>query len=106
MIKEKNYIYILKCNDNTLYTGWTNDLEKRILNHNTKKGAKYTKNRLPAYLVYFEVFDDKKEAMKREYFIKNNLSRKEKDELVLTLKGKRKLKTLNDINDMIKELNN
>lgn len=103
MNNDKNYIYILKCSDNTLYTGWTNDLEKRILNHNTKKGAKYTKNRLPAFLMYFETFDNKIDAMKREYYIKT-LSRKEKEELIKTFKGKRKEKVLNDINDLIKEL--
>ena len=104
MAKEKNYIYILICSDNTLYTGWTNDLEKRILNHNTKKGAKYTKNRLPAFLVYFETFDNKIDAMKREYFLKT-LKRNEKEDIIKTFKGKRKEKILNDINDKIKELN-
>ncbi|MCQ2979312.1 MAG: GIY-YIG nuclease family protein [Clostridia bacterium] len=105
MAKEKNYIYILKCNDDTLYTGWTNDLEKRVMNHNTKKGAKYTKNRLPAYLTYFETFDNKIDAMKREYFIKQ-LSRKEKEELISKFKGIRKMKLKDQINEMIKGLNN
>ena len=103
MTKEKNYIYILMCSDNTLYTGWTNDLEKRILNHNKKKGAKYTKNRLPAFLVYFEEFDDKSDAMSREFAIKQ-LSRKEKEELVSHLRGVRKKKLIDKINDDIKNL--
>lgn len=102
-MKNKNYIYILKCSDDTLYTGWTNDLEKRILNHNTKKGAKYTKNRLPAFLVYFEEFDDKCDAMSREFAIKQ-LSRKEKEELVSHLRGVRKKKLIDKINDDIKNL--
>ena len=65
-----NYVYILKCNDDSLYTGWTNDLKKRIKAHSNGKGAKYTKARLPVELVYFEEFDDKISAMKREYAIK------------------------------------
>lgn len=72
-----NYVYILKCSDDTLYTGWTNNLEKRIKVHASGKGAKYTRCRLPVTLVYFEEFDDKISAMKREYRIKQ-LSRKEK----------------------------
>ena len=65
-----NYTYIVKCSDETLYTGWTNDLEKRLRAHNSGKGAKYTKNRRPVELVYFEEYDTKQEAMKREYAIK------------------------------------
>lgn len=73
-----NYVYILRCSDDTLYTGWTNDLEKRIKAHSNGTGAKYTRGRGPVELVYFEEFDDKKEAMKREYEIKKyNRSKKE-----------------------------
>lgn len=72
-----NYVYILKCGDNSLYTGWTNNLDKRIKAHSEGKGAKYTKARLPVELVYFEEYEDKIEAMKREYAIKQ-LKRKEK----------------------------
>ena len=64
------YVYILKCSDNTLYTGWTNNLEKRIATHNSGNGAKYTRNRLPVELAYFETFEDKSSALKREYAIK------------------------------------
>ena len=60
-----NYVYILRCNDNSLYTGWTNNLEKRLKVHASGKGAKYTKARLPIELVYFEEFEDKIEAMRR-----------------------------------------
>lgn len=76
-----NYVYILRCNDDSLYTGWTNNLEKRIKAHSDGKGAKYTRARVPVELVYFEVFEDKIEAMKREYVIKQ-LKRKEKLELI------------------------
>lgn len=76
-----NYVYIIRCNDNTLYTGWTNNLEKRFAAHCNGKGAKYTRGRGPLELVYYEEFKEKKDAMKREYFIKR-LSRKEKDNLI------------------------
>ncbi|GAB6169045.1 GIY-YIG nuclease family protein [Clostridium carnis] len=76
-----NYVYILKCSDDTLYTGWTNDLKKRLKVHNSGQGAKYTRARLPVELLYFEEFLDKKDAMKREYEIKK-LSRKEKISLI------------------------
>ena len=59
-----NYVYILLCSDGTLYTGWTNDLEKRIKTHNDGKGAKYTKTRRPVTLVYYEVYQEKREALK------------------------------------------
>lgn len=72
-----NYVYILKCKDDSLYTGWTNNLERRLKVHCNGKGAKYTKARLPVELVYFEEFEDKIDAMKREYAIKQ-LTRKEK----------------------------
>ena len=66
-----NYTYIVKCSDGSLYTGWTNDLEKRIQAHNDGKGAKYTKSRRPVTLVYYEEFHTKKEAMRREWEIKH-----------------------------------
>lgn len=72
-----NYTYILLCADGTLYTGWTNDLKKRLSAHNSGTGSKYTKSRLPVRLVYYEKFEDKKEAMSREWHIKR-LSREEK----------------------------
>lgn len=78
-----NYTYILKCRDNSLYTGWTNNLKKRIASHNAGTGAKYTKVRRPVELVYYEEFETKEEAMKREYAIKQ-LSRKEKEALIKT----------------------
>ena len=80
-IEKKHYVYILKCSDGTLYTGWTTDVQKRLETHNSGKGAKYTRSRLPAELVYTEEYDDKIEAQKREYAIKQ-LSRLEKEALI------------------------
>lgn len=76
-----NYTYIVKCSDGTFYTGWTNDLTRRMEAHNQGRGAKYTKARRPVTLIYYETFEIKEEAMKREYAIKR-LSRKEKEELI------------------------
>lgn len=73
----KNVTYILKCNDNSLYTGWTNDITHRLKMHNEGKGAKYTRGRGPVELVYLEEFDTKQEAMSREAKIKR-FTRKEK----------------------------
>lgn len=73
----KHYTYILECKDQTLYTGYTTDLERRLKVHNDGKGAKYTKIRRPVKLVYHEEFDNKSEALKREYALKQ-LSRKQK----------------------------
>ena len=77
----KAYTYMLECRDGSLYTGWTNNLEKRVACHNAGKGGKYTASRLPVKLVYYETFETKQEAMRREYAIKQ-LSRKEKIKLV------------------------
>lgn len=72
------YLYILKCSDNTLYTGITTNLERRLKEHNGSKiGAKYTAARRPVKLVYHEEFFDRASASKREYLVKN-LSRVEK----------------------------
>ena len=82
---DEYYTYIVRCADGTLYTGWTNDLKKRIKAHNAGKGAKYTKARRPVELVYFETFDNKGDAIKREYQIKQ-LKRSEKEKLILRKK--------------------
>ncbi len=81
MKEKQNVTYLLECRDGTLYCGWTNDLEQRVKAHNSGNGAKYTKTRRPVKLVYFEEFDTKEEAMRREYAIKH-LTRKEKLELI------------------------
>lgn len=76
-----NYTYILRCGDGSLYTGWTNHLTKRVADHNAGRGAKYTKAHLPAELAYYETFETKEEAMKRECAIKK-LSRPQKERLI------------------------
>ncbi|WP_027631713.1 GIY-YIG nuclease family protein [Clostridium hydrogeniformans] len=75
------YVYILECNDKTLYTGWTTNLERRLKVHNEGKGAKYTRARLPVSILYYEEFEEKIEAMKREYAIKK-LTREKKIKLI------------------------
>ena len=72
-----NYTYIVSCADGTLYTGWTNDLDRRLAAHNAGRGGKYTRARLPVTLVYHETFATKKEAMAREWAIKQ-LTRRQK----------------------------
>ena len=76
-----NYVYLLRCSDDTLYCGWTTDLEKRLDAQNNGFGAKYTRSRRPVELVYFEEYDSKEEAMSREWKIKQ-MSRKQKMELI------------------------
>lgn len=77
-----NYTYMVKCADGTLYTGWTNCLEKRLKAHNGgRNGAKYTKTKRPVSLMYYEGFFTKEEAMQREYQIKQ-LTRERKLELI------------------------
>ncbi len=75
------YVYILECNDGSLYTGWTTDVERRLAQHNQGKGGKCTRARLPVVLRHSEAFGTKKEAMQREYSIKQ-LSRQEKLKLL------------------------
>lgn len=77
-----NYTYMVRCADDTLYTGWTNCLEKRLKAHNSgKNGAKYTKTKRPVTLVYYEGYATKEEAMRREYTIKQ-MTRKQKLKLL------------------------
>ncbi len=71
------YTYIVECADGTLYTGWTNNLEKRIAAHNAGRGAKYTRSRGPVQLRYYEAFATKEEAQRREWQLKQ-LSRAQK----------------------------
>lgn len=75
-----NYTYLLRCADSTLYCGWTNHLAERVKAHNAGRGAKYTKGRRPVSLVYYEVFDTKEEAMRREAAIKR-MTKQEKEAL-------------------------
>lgn len=76
-----NCVYMLRCGDGSLYTGWTNDMEKRLAAHQKGSGAKYTRGRGPVTLVYLEELPDRSSAMKREAAIKK-LSRQQKEALI------------------------
>lgn len=76
-----NYTYIVECSDHSLYTGWTTDLTKRLNAHNNGTGAKYTRARRPVKLVYYEEYETKQEATRREYAIKQ-LSAAQKRRLI------------------------
>ncbi len=77
------YVYIVRCADETLYTGIATELERRIEEHNSsQKGAKYTRVRRPVSLVYQEKFPDRSSASKREYEIKKKMNRSEKLKLI------------------------
>ncbi|MBR6862361.1 MAG: GIY-YIG nuclease family protein [Acidaminococcaceae bacterium] len=76
-----NYVYLLRCSDDTLYCGWTTDLDARVATHNRGRGAKYTRSRLPVELVYHEVYADLHDALSREWHIKR-MSRDEKLRLI------------------------
>ena len=77
----RNYVYLLRCADGTLYCGWTTGLVARLEAHNSGKGAKYTRARRPVELVYSEEYEDRHEALSREWHIKR-LSRQEKLALI------------------------
>ena len=76
-----NWVYMLRCADGSLYTGWTNDLERRVQTHAAGCGARYTRSRLPVELVYAEILPTKSEALRREAALKR-LSRAKKLELI------------------------
>jgi len=74
---------MLRLNDGSIYTGYTTDVKRRLKEHNeSKKGAKATRAKRPCTLVYTEEFETKSDAMSREWFIKNKMSKEEKEELV------------------------
>lgn len=75
------YVYILRCGDGSLYTGITREMERRWEQHNSGKGARYTRSRLPVQVVYWEIQPDKSTALKREWAIKH-LSKARKEDLV------------------------
>lgn len=77
------FVYMLRCKDGSLYTGWTNDLQHRLAMHSAGKGAKYTRGRGPLELVYSEELGSKEEALHREAEIKK-LSKPKKLELLAT----------------------
>ncbi|KOX94945.1 GIY-YIG nuclease family protein [Haloarcula rubripromontorii] len=75
------HVYVLRCSDNTFYTGYTTDVERRVREHDAGDGAKYTRGRTPVELIHVESFDSQSDAMSREYEIKQ-YSRAEKERLV------------------------
>lgn len=76
------YTYIVECADGTYYTGWTTDLTARVTAHNARIGARYTRARIPVQLVYWEKYNDKPSAQRREVAIKK-LTRAQKEQLVI-----------------------
>ncbi|AKH98540.1 excinuclease ABC subunit C [Halanaeroarchaeum sulfurireducens] len=76
-----HHVYVLSCADDTLYTGYTTDVERRVAQHNAGEGAKYTRGRTPVDLVHVETYGSRSAALSREYEIKQ-LSRAEKERLV------------------------
>ncbi|MBQ3409458.1 MAG: GIY-YIG nuclease family protein [Clostridia bacterium] len=80
-MEKGHYTYMLRCADNTIYSGYAVDPIARLETHNSGKGAKYTRARLPVKLVYYEKFDTKSEALRREIELKK-LKRVEKEKLI------------------------
>ncbi|QPV61832.1 GIY-YIG nuclease family protein [Halosimplex litoreum] len=80
-IDSDHFVYLLRCADDTFYTGYTTDVERRVREHDEGTGAKYTRGRTPVELVHVEGFDSKSAAMSREYEIKDG-SRAAKERLV------------------------
>lgn len=80
-MSEHHAVYIVRCRDGSLYTGYAVDVEKRLATHNAGQGAKYTRARLPVVLEYTETFTTKSDALKREYAIKQ-LTRTKKEQLI------------------------
>ncbi|TYT63676.1 GIY-YIG nuclease family protein [Natrialba swarupiae] len=81
MSGDDHVVYVLECADETFYTGYTTDLERRVAEHDAGEGAKYTRGRTPVELRYHERYDSRSRAMSREYEIKQ-LSRGEKERLI------------------------
>lgn len=76
-----HFVYLVRCSDDTLYTGYTTDLDRRVEEHNEGTGAKYTRGRTPVELVYAETLESRSEALQREHALKQ-LSRSEKESLI------------------------
>ncbi|WP_232699001.1 GIY-YIG nuclease family protein [Brevibacillus daliensis] len=79
---KSHYVYVLQCSDDTLYTGYTTEIHRRLKQHNEGKGAKYTRARCPVYLVYWEEGIDRSWGLKREEQIKR-LKRPQKEKLIV-----------------------
>ena len=97
-----SFMYVVECCDKTWYTGYTTDIVRRIKTHNAKKGAKYTRVRVPVKLIYFEEFETKSEATCAESLFKK-LTRSKKEEYILLNLNENKRQDLKDFNMKIKE---
>ena len=97
-----SFMYVVECCDKTWYTGYTTDIVRRIKTHNAKKGAKYTRVRVPVKLIYFEEFETKSEATRAESLFKK-LTRSKKEEYILLNLNANKKQDLKDLNMKIKE---
>ena len=102
MVFMSNFMYVVECCDKTWYTGYTTDIVRRIKTHNAKKGAKYTRVRVPVKLLYFERFDTKSEATRAESSFKKLTRRKKEEYILLNLDTDKKQK-IKDFNTEIKE---
>ena len=97
-----SFMYVVEGCDKTWYTGYTTDIVRRIKTHNAKKGAKYTRVRVPVKLIYFEEFETKSEATRAESLFKK-LTRSKKEEYILLNLNENKRQDLKDFNMKIKE---
>lgn len=97
-----SYIYVVECADKSFYTGYTTDIVRRIKMHNAKKGAKYTRARIPVTLVYFEEYETKSEATKAESAFKK-LTRMQKEQYIFENISKEKENKIRYYNKKIKE---
>ena len=82
MNSNKHYAYMLRCKDNTIYSGYAVDVYKRLAVHNSGKGAKYTRARLPVELIYYEEFENKSDALRREREFKK-YTHKQKEQIAM-----------------------
>lgn len=80
-VGQRHFVYMLACGDGTLYTGYTTDVERRVAEHRSGDGAKYTRGRNPLDIVHVEAFEDRSAALRREAEIKQ-LPRDEKEKLI------------------------
>lgn len=102
MVLKTSYMYVVECADKSFYTGYTTDIVRRIKTHNTKKGAKYTRTRLPVSLIYYEEFETKSEATKAESAFKK-LTREKKEKYIFENLKRTKKEKIKKYNKEIKE---
>lgn len=102
LCNEKQFTYILLCNDNTFYIGYTNNLYLRILKHNLKKASKYTRGRTPVKLVYYDEFKTKSEALKNEFILKKYTKKQKIKYIALNMTSEKNMliKKINEENKL------